>query len=281
MNCKRVSPLLSLLCAGLCFSFGSLGCADDTTGVDDEAGETTAASSTAGESEESTSDEGTSSSESATTSTDDANFIPSDGTDTTTDAPPGNLGDMCMSDADCAEDLFCNGVPQFGFAVCSECAGDSDCAGGNCTLTPNGYFECGDGSLGQMCETDEACGDGFYCAEVIDLAGLFNGNFCSTCKDDSMCMNGQLCAPMVEFTDLMNIGGQRSCVDPKTVPNDQVCDQNGNGDMACEGFCTVASLMGLIEIGVCGECETDADCMGGTCNPAQLGGGGFSGSTCG
>lgn len=274
MNIERITPIFfSLVCAGL-----SSACSNDTA-IDDEAGETTAASSTAGETDSgSTSDTTTTSTD--TSATDDANFIPQD-TGSTTDTPVGNLGDMCMTDADCAEDLFCNGVPQLGFAVCSECASDADCAGGNCTLTPNGYFECGDGSLGQMCETDAACGDGLYCAEVVNLGGLVNGNFCSTCKDDSMCMNGQLCAPMIEFTDLMNIGGQRSCVDPKSVPNDQVCDQNGNGDQACEGFCTVASLMGLIEIGVCGECETDADCMGGTCMPAQLGGGGVSGSACG
>jgi hypothetical protein len=274
---KRVSPtILSLLCSGLWLA----GCADDTTGVDDEAGETTAAESTAGETDTGTEDD-TTSSTTDTTTTDEGNFIDEMDTSATTDAPLGNLGDMCSSDADCAEDLFCNGVPSLGYGICSACGSDADCDGGNCTLTANGYFECGDGSLGQMCETDEACAEGTYCAEVVDLGGLVNGNFCSTCKDDSHCMNGQLCAPMIEFMDLMNIGGQRSCVDPESVPNDQICDHNGAGDEQCTGFCTAASLMGLIEIGVCGECETDADCMMGTCMPAELGFGGVTGSTCG
>jgi hypothetical protein len=278
---KRVSPpILSLLCVGLWLA----GCSDDTTGVDDEAGETTAASSTAEETD-TTTDEGEDDSTSTTTdgdtsSSEEGNFIEME-TDTTTDTPLGNLGEMCSTDGDCAEDLFCNGVPALGYGICSACGSDADCDGGNCTLTQSGYFECGDGSLGQMCETDEACTEGAYCAEVVDLGGLVNGNFCSSCKDDSHCMDGQLCAPMIEFMDLMNIGGQRSCVDPKSVPNDQVCDHEGNGDEACMGVCSTASLMGLIEIGVCGECETDADCMDGVCTPAELGFGGVVGSTCG
>jgi hypothetical protein len=275
---KRVSPtFLSLICTGLWLT----GCANDTTGVDDEAGETTNAESTADETDTGTEDDDTTGTTSTDDATDDANFIEMETAETTGDTPPGNLGDMCSTDGDCAEDLFCNGVPSLGYGICSACGGDEDCDGGNCTLTANGYFECGDGSLGQMCETDEACADGTYCAEVVDLGGLVNGNFCSECKDDSQCENGQLCAPMIEFMDIMNIGGQRTCVDPKSVPNDQICDHMGNGDEACMGFCSPASLMGLIEIGVCGECETDADCMGGTCTPPELGFGGVTGSTCG
>lgn len=279
----RFAPLTKFgfllpLCAGVLL----LGCSGDSTSADDEAGETTAAegTDTASDTTDDSNDDDTSSS---TTGPDEGDFVPSDDTATDDSTTPGNLGDMCSTDADCAEDLFCNGVPMLGFAVCSECASDTDCAdGGNCTLTPNGYFECGDGSAGQMCETDSACGDGLYCAEVVNLGGLFNGNFCSECKDDTMCPDGQLCAPHVEFMDLMNIGGQRNCVDPGTVPNDQVCDHEGNGDEACEGFCTAADIMGLIEIGVCGECESDADCMGGaTCMPATLGFDGVAGSSCG
>ena len=59
MKSKRVSPtLLSLLCTGLWLA----GCSDDTTGVDDEAGETTNASSTAGETDTGTDDATTTSS---------------------------------------------------------------------------------------------------------------------------------------------------------------------------------------------------------------------------
>jgi hypothetical protein len=96
-------------------------------------------------------------------------------------------------------------------------------------------------------------------------------------------MNGQLCAPQIEFMDLMNIGGQRACIDPESAPNGSLCDDGGSGDMQCEGFCTNADLMGFIQIGVCGECETDMDCGMGMamCNPAMIGFNGFSGSTCG
>lgn len=277
MKFNRVSPtLLSLLCTSLWLA----GCSDDTTGADDEAGETTAAESTA-EDTDTTADDDESTTDDDDASSDEGNFIEMETGTSTTDSPLGNLGDMCSTDGDCVEDLFCNGAPTLGYGICSACGSDEDCDGGNCTLTQNGYFECGDGSLGQMCETDEACADGTYCAEVVDLGGLVNGNFCSSCKDDSHCMDGQLCAPMIEFMDIMNIGGQRSCVDPKSVPNDQICDVDGNGDEACMNYCTPASLMGLIEIGVCGECESDAECMGGTCTPAELGFGGVTGSTCG
>ena len=98
MNIERLTPIFfSLVCAGL-----SSACSNDTA-IDDEAGETTAASSTAGETDSgSTSDTTTTSTD--TSATDDANFIPQD-TGSTTDTPVGNLGDMCMTDADCAEDL--------------------------------------------------------------------------------------------------------------------------------------------------------------------------------
>jgi hypothetical protein len=266
----------------LCVAVLSIGCSDDAPA--ETAGETTAASSTAGTETDSTDSSMTTDepppdvSTTATTGT----FVTDESPDTTDGTVPGNLGDMCMSDSDCAEDLFCNGVVGLG-GICSECASDTDCPdGSNCTITPNGWFACGDGSQGQMCESDATCADGLYCAEVVDLGGLFNGNFCSECSEDAHCMNGQLCVPQVEFMDLANISGQRACVDPESVPNNSLCDVEGSGDMQCEGFCTVADLMGFIQLGVCGECETDADCpMNGTCMPAAIGLEGFSGSVCG
>lgn len=268
----------------LCVAALSIGCGDDTP-VAETAGETTAASSTA-DTSTSSSDEATSDTDTppdVTTTATTGNFVTDESPDTAdTDVPPGNLGDMCMTDAECAEDLVCNGVVGLG-GVCSECASDTDCPdGSNCTISPSGWFACGDGSQGQMCESDATCADGLYCAEVVDLAGLFNGNFCSECSDDSHCMNGQLCAPQVEFTGLMDISGQRSCIDPESAPNDSLCDDAGSGDMQCEGFCTTADLMGFIQLGVCGDCETDMDCpMNGTCMPAMIGLDGFSGSVCG
>ncbi len=270
---------LSLVCVAAL----AVACSDNSPASDD-ASETTAMSSTAGDSESSgamdTTDTSTTSSDETTETSDTNTFIGDEGPDTGMETGGvGNLGDQCTSDTDCAEDLFCNGVPGFG-GLCSECASDSDCADGNCTFT-GAYFSCGDGSLGQMCESDEVCGDGLFCAEVVNLGGLFNGNFCSECKVDGDCADGQLCAPQIEFMDIMNIAGLRACIDPKSAPNNQLCDANGSGDEQCANFCTTADIMGLIEVGVCGECETDGDCAMGTCTPAMVGLGGFSGSVCG
>jgi hypothetical protein len=271
----------------LCVAVLSIGCSDDAPA--ETAGETTAASSTAGETStpDTETDADTDTPPDVSTTATTGNFVSDEAPDTAdTDVPLGNLGDMCMTDAECAEDLVCNGVVGLG-GICSECASDTDCPdGSNCTITGNGWFACGDGSQGQMCESDASCADGLYCAEVVDLQGLFNGNFCSECSEDAHCMNGQLCAPQVEFMDISNISGQRACVDPESVANGSLCDDAGSGDEQCMGFCTTADLMGFIQLGVCGECETDQDCggmgmMGGTCNPAMIGLDGFSGSTCG
>ena len=284
MRIDLLSPTFRLFPL-VCVAILSIGCGNDTVPAE-TAGETTAASSTADESESGTevSDEAeTTTTPDVSTTADTGNFVSDESPDSAeTDVPPGMLGDMCMTDDECAEDLVCNGVVGLG-GVCSECASDTDCPdGSNCTITGNGYFECGDGSQGQMCESDVTCADGLYCAEVVDLGGLFNGNFCSECADDSHCMNGQLCAPVVEFTDLMNISGQRSCIDPETAADGQLCDDDGSGDMQCAGFCTTADLMGFIMLGVCGECETDMDCMmNQQCTPAMIGLNGFSGSVCG
>lgn len=281
MRFEVLTPSLRLFPL-LCVAALSIGCGDDAPA--ETAGETTAASSTADTStdEATTADTDTPPDVSTTATT--GSFVSDESPDTTadTDVPPGNLGDMCMSDGDCAEDLVCNGVVGLG-GVCSECASDTDCPdGSNCTITSNGWFACGDGSQGQMCESDATCADGLYCAEVVDLGGLFNGNFCSECSEDSHCADGQLCAPVIEFTGLMDISGQRSCIDPESAANDSLCDDEGSGDMQCVGFCTAADLMGFIQVGVCGDCESDTDCMmGETCTPAMIGLDGFSGSTCG
>jgi len=258
-------------------------CGNDTS-VNDEANETTAASSTADETDTNgpsdTSDDNT---EAPTTdTTDGSSFIGDDSADTGSDGGMGMLGDQCSTNSDCADDLFCNGIPGFG-GVCSTCNSDADCPdGGNCTVGGEGYFLCGDGSAGQLCETDEVCAADLYCAEVANLGGLINGNFCSECNDDSHCEPGQLCAPSIEFTGLTDVSGERTCIEPGTIENDQLCDADGAGNEQCINYCTSASFMGLITVGICGDCETDDDCAEGTtCMAAVLGLDGFSGSVCG
>ncbi|HLT38513.1 MAG TPA: hypothetical protein VK034_19635 [Enhygromyxa sp.] len=278
-NPPTPTRLLSLVCVAAL----AIGCSDDTPSGEG-ANETTAASGTAADTESSGAMDTTETPPTTDDNTDDpgetASFVNDEAPTGMEEGGLGNLGEQCQSDADCVDDLFCNGVPGFG-GICSECASDSDCPeGSNCTFL-GAYFGCGDGSQGQMCESDESCGDGLHCAEVVDLGGLFNGNFCSECAADTDCPEGQLCAPQIEFMDLMNISGQRACIEPDTAPNGQLCDAEGSGDEQCEGFCTVADVMGFLEVGVCGECETDTDCDVGTCMPAMVGFDGFAGSTCG
>ena len=286
---RQMLRLPSLL-APLCLLSLSLACGDDQGGGEEGASTTMMSSTGSDTSTGTTSDtnDSTDMTDTDMTDTDDpmptsdtADFISEEGPETgDTDAMPGNLGDQCMSDSDCAEDLFCNGIAGFG-GICSECASDDDCPdGGNCTIGENGWFACGDGSLGQMCESDASCGEGLFCAELLDVGGLINTNFCSECAEDIHCENGQLCAPELDFMDFMNISGQRACIDPGTLAQDSLCDADGSGDEQCEGFCTVASFMGFIELGVCGQCESDADCMGGSCQEAMVGLEGFAGSTC-
>lgn len=262
-RCLSLSSCVAVLALGAC--------GPDDVGTDD-AGETTNAS----DSDDGADEASTDGAEDAST-TDDGSFIQEDGPGEESSSTPGNLGDPCADDSQCAEDLVCNAIPMIG-GICSECSSDADCDGGNCTF--NGmWFECGDGSLGQMCESDESCSDGLYCAEILDTGGLFALTLCSECAEDSHCPDGQLCAP--EF-DLMSISGSRNCIDPGTLAQDAVCDADGAGDEQCGGFCTTASLMGILDIGVCGECESDADCMDmQSCAGAMAGFDGFSGSTCG
>jgi hypothetical protein len=278
-----LSRLFPLLGAPLVCLAALSACGNDTS-VNEEANETTAASGTDDTDTNGTSDTNDDNTEApATTDTDEgSNFIGEEGADTDTEGGSAMLGDQCSTNSDCAEDLFCNGIPGFG-GICSTCNSDSDCTdGGNCTLGDQGYFDCGDGSVGQMCESDDVCADDLYCAEVANLGGLVNGNFCSECKDDSHCEPEQLCAPSIEFTSITDVSGQRSCIEPGTIENDQLCDHDGAGDEQCINYCTSASLMGLITVGICGDCETDDDCAEGTtCMAAVLGLDGFAGSVCG
>jgi hypothetical protein len=278
MRTLPLTRLLPLLCvAGLVAA-----CGNDTPATDD-ANETTAASGTDTQADAETDAEAeaespTDTDEPTTDTNDDGTFIGEE-SPTTEEGGAGNLGDQCSSQGDCAEGLHCNGVPGFG-GICSECNSDADCEEGNCTFT-GAYFGCGDGSLGQNCESDEVCGDDLYCAEVVNLGGLFNGNFCSECQTDEHCPDGQLCAPSIEFSGLEDVSGHRTCIEPNTAPNDQLCDADGAGDEQCIGYCMTADLMGLIEVGICGDCKTDEHCDGGTCTPAMISFSGFSGSTCG
>jgi len=178
------------------------------------------------------------------------------------------------------ESEFCFVVPMLG-GTCSECLMDSDCGEGTCSLDfMAGYALCTDGSQGVMCDSDEGCMGELVCSEILNTGGLFPLDFCSECRNDDVpCADGQLCSPVY---DLDNFAGFMGCVDPMSVPNNGGCPlvgPVGDGAVCMSGLCGVATLFDLIPVGVCGECLSDMDCPGGTCQ-APSADSGLMGAVC-
>jgi len=212
------------------------------------------------------------------TSMSDGGFLdPSSGDDGPPE--PGPNGTPCDNNTAC-ESEFCFVLPMLG-GVCSECLMDTDCAEGTCSLdAAAAYAICTDGGIGVMCDSDKGCMDDLVCSEILDTAGLFPLDFCSECRDDVPCADGQLCSPVY---DLANVAGFLGCVDPMSVPDGEGCPLVGgvgDGAVCMSGLCGVALLFDLIPVGVCGECLTDMDCPGGTCQPAAADMAGLMGATC-
>lgn len=191
------------------------------------------------------------------------------GTDTDTDPLPN--GETCALDEDC-ESGICYETALGN--ICSECGSAMDCvdadAGINCTFNGT-FFECSDGAAGEMCDDMASCMDGLFCSKVVDTGGLIPDQFCSECDTSEHCDDPQICNP-VFVPDIMMPMGQNICTDPGTVELDAFCDHEGDGDAACmSGHCVVADIMGLIMLGVCGECDTSDDCaMGETCTEPMV-----------
>ena len=273
----------TLVCAGLIGFAPACGDSDGTDGSSETSGESGSGTGESGETTAATETTTTGS----TTSTDESTsggFVPTDTGDTTgetTSTGPQPNGSQCSADSECESEIC---VDIGGFAgVCSECRTDAECMdsgdGLNCSIGADGFFACGQGEQGTMCMSDEACGEGLVCAQVVDLNGFFNDQFCSECNADEQCADGQLCVP--DF-DLGAFTGERVCAEPGSLENNSLCD---SAEQCATGICGTADVMGFLQFGVCGDCETDADCdQGQTCTPASadvLGGGGLMGGTCG
>lgn len=195
----------------------------------------------------------------------------------------GENGAMCDSDDQCKSGN-CYSNPLAG-GVCSDCNEDQDCvdamSGISCSFGMMGWATCEDGSLGDQCMSQAACQDGLFCDALIDIPipGVLP-DFCGECETSADCM-GQICTPEL---NMMTLSGAKKCVDKGSVPNDSLCPvgEPDANDACMSGHCSVATVMQIVMIGLCGECETDADCMGGTCTPAVVDpmGGVFSGSKC-
>jgi hypothetical protein len=189
-------------------------------------------------------------------------------------------GSTCTSDPECMSGN-CYVLPFLG-GYCGQCNEDADCFGGGCT--PPNPFEatppfCNMGELGAGCESDDVCSGDLACANVFDLLGVISLNTCGSCLDDDEC-GDQICAPIFELSAW---AGHLECIDPQSLPKNAYCDLEGNGDQVCaSGICSVVDVMGLAEVGVCGECNVDADCGMGWCQPGELvlESGQLFGSTC-
>ncbi len=177
-------------------------------------------------------------------------------------------GANCTDDDQCLSGA-CYQTALGGF--CGECNSDADCDFG-CTqpnpIGPTGSV-CNDGELGDGCETEDACAD-LECVGVVDVPGIFDISTCSECDVDGDCMPGQVCN--IDF-DAPGLTGVWTCVPTGTLGLGEICAHEASGDQACtSGFCAVASLKGLLEYGVCSQCESDTDCPGlETCSEPVIG----------
>ena len=166
--------------------------------------------------------------------------------------PPGP---QCMSNEECESGMcFLAGILG---GICSECLSDADCRWG-CTM-PNPLTDpptgatCSDGTIGGGCETDGACMDPLLCGLIIDVPGVLSIRTCGECLADADCSDGQLCSPNVRIDE---VAGDRVCVDPGSKANGESCNLDGTGAECTSTHCGHADVMGLVEIGVCSECNT-------------------------
>jgi hypothetical protein len=178
-------------------------------------------------------------------------------------------GDACDADRQC-ESGFCYLSGILG-GICGECLDDDDCVWGCGSpaplVDPPTGSTCDDGGIGAGCQTDAACQMTLACAEVLNVPGVVAINGCSECEVDGDC--DELCTPVYDF---LEFEGHWECIAAGSLPLGSACDYAGSGDAACDsGFCAVADIMGIVQIGVCSECEVDDDCgAGGTCDPPQV-----------
>lgn len=298
MTCKS---LRFLFASTLTLSLALTGCSDDRKDT---------ASATAGETNGTTEDEPTAgasqTSNTPTSATEgtmgDSGTTTEDPVDptTTTTSPMPTCNDpegqpinsSCTDASGCGCDTGkCFVVPALG-GFCGECLVDADCAGGGCSV-PNPIAgvgaSCNMGEPGQGCMSDEVCADPMNatCGTLLQVPGIITVSTCGQCQVDADCpMDLPNCTPTY---DVANFSGKLDCVADAAIDNNQGCSLEDEGGMpagnsACKsGFCGEASVMGLLKLGICGECNSDADCpMGQQCTDPQvdLGVGALIGSVC-
>ena len=232
---------------------------DDTVG----ASETTAAigeadSTSAGGRDESTSDDGDSTTTGATSTT---------STTSTTGAETATTEDGLPNGSECSEPSQCGSGHCFLLGplggICGECTTDADCRYGcgtaNPLVDPPLPSTCDDGMLGAGCSDDLACLDGLVCSSVVEVPGIVDVGTCGTCGVDVGCAPDEACTLVADYNQLQ---GQHDCVPAGSTPDGMSCSLQFDGESACANHCEAVTVMGLLEIGICGECLADDDCMG-------------------
>lgn len=205
-----------------------------------------------------------------TTSTTDIMASASD-TDGFCNDPLGQQNDSTCSDESgcgCASGK-CFLIPILG-GWCGECLGDADCSPGGCTI-PNPLSDvgsrCNKGQPGAGCESDAVCSDSKYprCGVVLQVENIVTVATCGACMSNLDCPPmARNCTPIY---DLPNLTGVFDCLPDNVIPNGGGCNlaDNGQGqpvgdEVCASGRCGTATWMGLVKIGICGECNSNADC---------------------
>jgi hypothetical protein len=230
--------------------------------------------------------------EPTTSPTTDPTTITTTGTSTTTGAPCNDVPEQPL-DASCFEPSGCGCasgrcfvVPALG-GLCGECLSDADCPDGGCTV-PNPLAgvgsRCNDGTPADGCMSDEACKTDIapHCGLVLEVPGIISVATCGECETNADCGPAEpICTPVYDLPDFT---GVLVCKAVGSVANDQGCALAPGGAQACaSGTCAVSDVMGLFELGICSECDANADCQPGQiCTPAivDLDAGVLIGSVC-
>lgn len=178
-----------------------------------------------------------------------------------------NGGD-CDADAECASNRCFEAGPLGG--ICGECNEDDDCPRGGCT-PPNpltsGAAVCNDGGYADGCETSAVCTGDLVCEVVVDIPAIIETATCGECGARAPCGGDALCEPNYS---LFSLSGVWECVAPGSLVDGLGCDLAGDGSACASGLCASAVFMDLFVLGVCSECIDDDDCLGGTCDPAEI-----------
>lgn len=181
-------------------------------------------------------------------------------------------GESCMTNEECVSEM-CFVVGVLG-GICGDCLVDGDCEGGGCSIpnplkSPPEGASCNMGEQGGGCMSDEICQDDQVCAVILDVPGVFTASTCSDCLDSSACDGDDLCNP---HYDVAELSGYKTCVTPGSVALGAGCTIGDEGNQACgSGFCATASVMGLLDLGVCSDCIEDGDCLEGeTCEAPEV-----------